>query len=147
MWTIAVIQGFSEDLNEIIYMKRIVYIMTTLLSSSPLIVWPFLGEVDPHDQLPLIPEPLFLCNRSFHMSKGESIARGSGRFPSSLSPGEACQLMVACSNLASSPLYTFFLWFSASTRRSQALLLHWDPYSEFVVVGLFFMVRCLWERV
>lgn len=125
-------------------MKRVVYIIT----SSPLIVWPLLGEVDHHDFVSavLMPEPPFLCNRSFHVSKGEFILRVFGCFPLILSPGEASQLKVACSDLTSSPLYTAFLWFSASTRGSQTHLLHQDTHSEFVVAGLFFMVRCLWER-
>lgn len=98
-------------------------------------------------KLPLIPEPLFLCNKSFRMSKGEFIRRGSGRFPPSLSPGEVCQMKVAYCHLASRPVYIAFPWFSASTRGSQAHLLNREPYSEFVVAGLFYMVRCLWESV
>lgn len=91
-------------------------------------------------QLPLIPEPLFLCNKSFHMSKGEFISRGSGRFPPSLSSGEVCQIKVAYSDLASSPLYTAFPWFSASSRGSQAHLLSlrpllWVCCSRYVLYG------------
>lgn len=67
-------------------MKRVVYIII----SSLLFVWPFLGKVDHHDFVSsvLMPEPLFLCNRSFHVAKGEFILRGSGCFPLIQSPGE-----------------------------------------------------------
>lgn len=58
--------------------------------------------------------------------------------------GKAPQLKVACSDLASSPLYTAFLWFSASTRGSTCYI---ETLAlKFVVAGLFFTVRCRWER-
>lgn len=102
-------------------MKRVVYIIT----SSPLIVWTLFGDVDHHDFVSaiLMPEPYFLCNKSFHVSKGDFILRGFGCFPLILSLGEASQMKVACSDLTIIPLYTAFLWFTASTRGSQTYLL------------------------
>lgn len=44
-------------------------------------------------------------------------------------PKKASKVKVACSDLASSPIYTAFLWFSASTRENQAYMLHQDIQS------------------
>lgn len=63
-------------------MKSIVYIIASLFLSSCLIVWPFLGEVNHHGLCPLslMPESVFICNRTLQVSKGEFIFTDSRCF-------------------------------------------------------------------